>query len=153
MSMPYKHQRLVARTAVTVSYTSPKSTRGGPSAISSALVPGRILLEALVSRAFPGILSCSLKRAMPGLAGPIWSSAIGGGEGRRGDDRGDWAAILGRSAGTMYKRYCAEWEMVGTGGRRQRKRQREASHASRVAALRRSGASASALHDPAGYRA
>lgn len=76
--------------------TSCSSTKGGPSAISSALVPGRILRAAPVSiLLIPGNLApCSSKSDTPGEVGPIWSSAIGGGDGSRGDDVGDCAEAI-----------------------------------------------------------
>ena len=74
--------------------TSASSTSGGPSAISSAFVPGRILLDAPVSIALLGNLAWSSNNDTPGEVGPIWSSAIGGGEGNRGDEEGETAAIL-----------------------------------------------------------
>lgn len=82
-------------------HTCCSSTSGGPSCISSAFVPGLILLEASTS-AFceaPSILS-SLSR--PAL-GEIWSSAIGGGLGSRGELDGD--AMM---CDDLYKRRCSE---------------------------------------------
>lgn len=70
--------------------------------MSSAFVPGRIRREAPVSVALPGSLPWSSKSATPGDAGPSWSSAIGGGDGRRGEDAGECAAMaraVGRVAG------------------------------------------------------
>ena len=64
-------------------HASLSSTSGGPSAMSSALVPGRIRLSAPLSR-----LTTSLAT---GDLGPSWSSAIGGGLGRRGELEGDSA--------------------------------------------------------------
>ena len=51
--------------------------------MSAAFVPGRILLSALAS-SFP----CSSDDEM-GNFGPIWTSAMGGGLGRRGELEGD----------------------------------------------------------------
>lgn len=66
--------------------------------MSSALVPGRILLDAAASRlCSPGSLLWSSNSDTPGDVGPIWSSAMGGGDGRRGDDEGDTAAMLFRA--------------------------------------------------------
>ena len=72
-------QRLLERVPCS-GRTSYKSTSGGPSAMSSALVPGRILRAALWSRVLNSFC-CS------GLAaiGDNWSSGIGGGLGRRGE--------------------------------------------------------------------
>lgn len=76
-----------------ISCTSDRSTSGGPSAMSSALVPGRILRAALWSRLLKSFC-CS------GFAtGDSWSSGIGGGLGRRGD-AGD--AMAGRTGGRGY---------------------------------------------------
>jgi hypothetical protein len=63
------------------SRTSERSTRGGPSAMSSAFVPGRIRRAALWSRLLKSFCCCS------GVAdiGDSWSSGIGGGLGRRGE--------------------------------------------------------------------
>jgi len=77
--------------------TSVKSSSGGPSAISAAFVPGRILLDAPES-AWLNPLSrpCSSAEAAVGDLGPSWSSAIGGGLGRRGELDGDMAAMVAR---------------------------------------------------------
>jgi hypothetical protein len=58
--------------------------------MSEVFVPGRILLEALISSLSdcPNNL-CSFKRLAVGDFGPSWSSAIGGGLGRRGELAGD----------------------------------------------------------------
>jgi hypothetical protein len=67
------------------------SVSGGPSAMSSAFVPGRILREA--SAAPLGKLGGYNDR--PGEVGPpLWSSAIGGGEGSRGDDDGETGVTM-----------------------------------------------------------
>ena len=66
------------------------SVSGGPSAISSAFVPGRILRDA--SAGPLGNLGGYNDR--PGEVGPLWSSAIGGGEGRRGDDEGETGVTM-----------------------------------------------------------
>lgn len=50
--------------------TSESSTKGGPSAMSSAFVPGRILLDAPLSTALPGKLPCSSYNDTPGEVGP-----------------------------------------------------------------------------------
>jgi hypothetical protein len=60
--------------------TSDKSTSGGPSAMSSALVPGRILRSAAWSR-----LLNSFCCSGDADTGESWSSGIGGGLGRRGE--------------------------------------------------------------------
>lgn len=60
--------------------TSERSTSGGPSAISSALVPGRILRSAAWSRLLKSFC-CSGEAG----TGDSWSSGMGGGLGRRGD--------------------------------------------------------------------
>lgn len=62
--------------------------------MSSAFVPGRIRREAPVSVPLPGSLPWSSNRETPGDAGPSWSSAMGGGEGRRGEEDGECAAIV-----------------------------------------------------------
>lgn len=59
---------------------SERSTSGGPSAISSALVPGRILRSAAWSRLLKSFC-CSGEAG----TGDSWSSGMGGGLGRRGD--------------------------------------------------------------------
>ena len=69
---------------------SMSSVRGGPSAMSSDLVPGRILRDA--SAAPPGNLGAYSER--PGDVGPLWSSAIGGGEGSLGDDEGETGVVM-----------------------------------------------------------
>lgn len=60
----------------------------------TAFVPGRILRAAPPS-VLPTcpILPCSSAMLPPGLFGPSWSSAIGGGLGSRGELEGDTAAI------------------------------------------------------------
>ena len=59
--------------------------------MSSAFVPGRILRDA--SAAPLGKLGGYKDR--PGEVGPpLWSSAIGGGEGRRGDDEGETGVTM-----------------------------------------------------------
>lgn len=63
----------------------------------SALVPGRILRLALLSISSTRILVGSSSDENPGDVGPIWSSAIGGGEGSRGEDAGE--AILREQRG------------------------------------------------------
>lgn len=73
-------------------HTSERSTKGGPSAMSSAFVPGCILRDAPWSNVLKSFC-CSSVGAIGDL-GPSWSSAIGGGLGRRGELDGD-AAILG----------------------------------------------------------
>lgn len=73
--------------------TSERSTSGGPSAISSAFVPGCILRDAPWSNVLKSFC-CSSVGAIGDL-GPSWSSAIGGGLGSRGELEGD-AAILCR---------------------------------------------------------
>lgn len=60
--------------------TSDSSTSGGPSAISSAFVPGRILRAAAWSRLLKNFC-CSGDAG----TGDSWSSAMGGGLGKRGD--------------------------------------------------------------------
>lgn len=78
-------------------HTSCISTTGGPSAISSAFVPGRIRLEApLLRLSLLKNLSFSSYSETPGDVGPIWSSAMGGGEGSRGEEAGERAAMTVR---------------------------------------------------------
>ncbi len=60
--------------------TSDKSTSGGPSAMSCALVPGRIRLSAAWSR-----LLNSFCCSGDADTGESWSSGMGGGLGRRGE--------------------------------------------------------------------
>lgn len=74
-------------------YTSCSGTSGGPSAISSALVPGRMRRDAPVSTERVGNLPWSSNSDTPGDVGMVWSSAIGGGDGSRGDDAGERAAM------------------------------------------------------------
>lgn len=66
------------------------SVKGGPSAMSSAFVPGLILRDA--SAAPLGKLGEYSDR--PGEVGPLWSSAMGGGDGRRGDDEGETGVAM-----------------------------------------------------------
>lgn len=82
--------------------TSDRSTSGGPSAISSAFVPGRILRAALWSRLLKSFC-CS------GLAdiGDSWSSGIGGGLGRRGEAGDAIVKIYGRIGGRGSALVCA----------------------------------------------
>lgn len=77
----------------TAERTCESGIRGGPEAISAALVPGRIL------RVEPSSVSCdSLSPARPyesptvGDLGPIWTSVKGGGLGSRGELEGDTPA-------------------------------------------------------------
>jgi hypothetical protein len=58
--------------------------------MSSAFVPGRILRDA--SAAPPGNFGEYNER--PGEVGPLWSSAMGGGEGSRGDDEGEIGVVI-----------------------------------------------------------
>ena len=81
------------------------SVTGGPSAISSAFVPGRILRDA--SAAPPGKLFEYSDR--PGDVGPLWSSAIGGGEGSRGDDEGETGVVIVCSAEDWYTAGLERW--------------------------------------------
>ena len=76
-----------------------RSIRGGPSAMSSALVPGRMRREAPLSMGLGWSLPWSSVREKPGDAGPVWSSAMGGGEGRRGDEAGEWGVAMLQSVG------------------------------------------------------
>lgn len=68
------------RAAAGATRTSASSNSGGPSAMSSALVPGRIRRAAAWSRLLKNFC-CSGEAG----TGESWSSAIGGGLGRRGD--------------------------------------------------------------------
>lgn len=68
---------------------SERALKGGPSGMSAAFVPGRIRCDALSVNAFDR----SREPAMGDL-GPSWSSAIGGGLGRRGELEGE-AAMIG----------------------------------------------------------
>jgi hypothetical protein len=61
--------------------TSDRSMSGGPSAISAALVPGRIRLSAACWRLLNSSCCCSGDAD----TGDSWSSGIGGGLGRRGE--------------------------------------------------------------------
>lgn len=76
--------------------TSDRSTSGGPSAMSVAFVPGRILRSAAWSRLLKSFC-CSGEAEM----GDSWSSGMGGGLGRRGE-AGDvilrqvWASLGNR---------------------------------------------------------
>jgi hypothetical protein len=63
-----------------LAHTSDKSTSGGPSAMSSALVPGRIRRSAAWSR-----LLNSFCCSGDADTGDSWSSGMGGGLGRRGE--------------------------------------------------------------------
>lgn len=69
---------------------SMSSVSGGPSVMSSAFVPGRILRDA--SAAPLGNLGGY--NDSPGDVGPLWSSAIGGGEGRRGEEEGETGVAM-----------------------------------------------------------
>lgn len=87
--------------------TSANGTRGGPDAMSAALVPGRILLV-LPSSSFVG--SIRPGEAFPGFGrpgeavleevfmvgdlGPSWTSGNGGGLGSRGELDGERALML-----------------------------------------------------------
>lgn len=90
-----------------VQLTSDKGTNGGPDAISAALVPGRILRVTPLS----GLLrSASSGDVLPRVGGPgevefgkafivgdlrpIWTSGIGGGLGRRGEEEGDRVRVF-----------------------------------------------------------
>ena len=86
------------------------SVTGGPSAMSSAFVPGLILRDA--SAAPPGKLFEYSDR--PGDVGPLWSSAIGGGEGSRGDDEGETGVVIMCSVKEWYA-LCSveEWYAPG----------------------------------------
>ena len=79
--------------------TSPNGFKGGPVAISTAFVPGRILLSDPCSTFAPPPVSdvvVLLVPPIPGDLGPICTSVNGGGLGRRGKLEGDaGAAILG----------------------------------------------------------
>ena len=71
--------------------TSASSTSGGPSVISSAFVPGRMRRDAPLSSELKSFCCSSLAGS-----GESWSSAIGGGLGRRGELEGEGAeAIVG----------------------------------------------------------
>lgn len=74
--------------------TSCSSTSGGPSSISSDFVPGRILRDALwsVLLLVPILLYSSIMAA-PGDTGPVWSSAMGGGLGSRGELAGECSIL------------------------------------------------------------
>ena len=73
------------------SNTSDSSTSGGPSIMSSALVPGRMRLEAPLSRELKSFCCSSVAGS-----GESWSSAIGGGLGRRGELDGEGAEAIVR---------------------------------------------------------
>jgi hypothetical protein len=75
--------------------TSDSSTSGGPSAMSSALVPGRILRSAACWRLLNSSCCCSGDAD----TGDSWSSGIGGGLGSRGE-AGDVILEIG------CKRWC-----------------------------------------------
>lgn len=63
--------------------------------MSTPLVPGLILLEAPASMLLiPARLLVSSNSEMPGEVGPIWSSAMGGGDGSRGEEEGEEAAAI-----------------------------------------------------------
>lgn len=83
-------------------HTSDKGTKGGPDAISAALVPGRILRVEPSSDLLGSTSSGDIwfkggspgddvigKAFMIGDLRPIWTSGIGGGLGRRGEEEGD----------------------------------------------------------------
>jgi hypothetical protein len=99
--------------------TSDRSTRGGPSAISSAFVPGRILLSATWSRLLNSCC-CSAEADI----GDSWSSGIGGGLGRRGEagevmsvveranrSRSSFAPDVCQSNGRAVGRYAIQWAL------------------------------------------
>lgn len=86
--------------------TSANGTRGGPDSMSTALVPGRILLVApsssLVRSARPGELFSGFLRPGEGMLdeifmfgdlGPSWTSGNGGGLGSRGELEGERAPM------------------------------------------------------------
>ena len=79
--------------------TSVKGTRGGPFAMSAAFMPGLILLKAPASNGFGASWPCSLGIGT-GDFGPMlsWSSAMGGGLGRRGELEGE-AAMANMTSG------------------------------------------------------
>lgn len=83
--------------------------------MSSALVPGRILLDAPESIAPVGNLLLSSSIDTPGDMGPVWSSAMGGGEGSRGEDEGE-TALVAAMVDDGRRRY--ERRRYGRGGRR-----------------------------------
>lgn len=63
--------------------------------MSMAFVPGLILLEAPASMLLiPARLLVSSNSETPGEVGPIWSSAMGGGDGSRGEEEGEEAAAI-----------------------------------------------------------
>ena len=72
--------------------TSVKGTRGGPEAISVALVPGRVRRDAPLSSNGSSPMSFTFPSAdlsTPGDGGASWTSGYGGGLGRRGEDCGE----------------------------------------------------------------
>lgn len=67
--------------------------------MSAALVPGRMRREAVGSSASLGALAATGSGSCEegvgeGEAGPVWSSAMGGGEGRRGEAEGERAPLI-----------------------------------------------------------
>jgi hypothetical protein len=78
-------------------HTSVNGTIGGPDAISADLVPGLIRLvapESIASCPPSSICPPAIESARVGDFGPIWTSGIGGGLGRRGELGDDNAAAL-----------------------------------------------------------
>lgn len=76
-------------TLFTRNRTWERGIRGGPTAISPALVPGRILLVEPSSDVCEAPSNCSVSWSKDspteGDLGPIWTSVNGGGLGRRGE--------------------------------------------------------------------
>jgi hypothetical protein len=70
-----------------------RGTSSGPSGISDAFVPGRIRREAPSLKLLAPKMPCWLGAVAVGDFGPSWSSAIGGGLGRRGELDGDAAMV------------------------------------------------------------
>jgi hypothetical protein len=80
--------------------------------MSSALVPGRILLAAPLSKLLNSFCCSSVARR--GDLGPSWSSGAGGGLGRRGELEGDATAAIAGGLDCMSE-LCPEikWREVG----------------------------------------
>ena len=82
-------------------HTSTNGTTGGPDAISVAFVPGLIRLvapESIASCPPSSICPPATESARVGDLGPIWTSGIGGGLGRRGELGDCKAAALATDA-------------------------------------------------------
>lgn len=108
--------------------TSFKGIRGGPAAMSFALVPRWILRFAFASsRPFSICDPCRLAAAPPdGEPGPIWISAVGGGLGSRGELGGIAMGEVRGGIRQVFGRFgCASGCWPSVAGRKGKKKSRE----------------------------